>query len=203
MPVNSVGPVGSNINPNINLNLGSNVGQNVGPSSLLTSYLANQNNQNTAPVMQSAPSAQNASLQTFQTQTQAQKPVQSVPVQVPPVQTPVVQAPMMQPQAPAAPVIQPQNNVLETGEPVENKAKEPENKGKEPNFFKKTMDKAKEFFKNPKAKKVALGIGAAIVVAGIIIFALCSRKKPDVSPELENTLQDLVDTISDFFSPGT
>lgn len=49
-------------------------------------------------------------------------------------------------------------------------------------------------------KMIFAGIGAAIIIAGIIIFAVCSRKKPEISPELETTLQDLVDTANDFFA---
>lgn len=48
-------------------------------------------------------------------------------------------------------------------------------------------------------KMVLAGIGAAVIIAGIIIFALCSRKKPEVSPELETALREFVDTANDFF----
>ncbi len=181
------------------------VGPNVGPSSLLTSYLEKQNAAptaqaapalQTAPVTQSAQNVQTAPLQTFSTQS----PMQTSPVQFPAAQTQVVQ-----PQAPAATVPEPQTEPIALN-PKENEAKKPENEAeneaKKPNFINKFKSKTKELFKNPKAKKIAAGISAAIVISGIVIFALCSRKKPQVSPGLESALQDFVDTMGDFFNPG-
>ena len=49
-------------------------------------------------------------------------------------------------------------------------------------------------------KVVAAGVCAAIAIAGIIVLALCLRKKPEISPELQNSLQELVDTANNFLA---
>lgn len=168
-----------------------NVGPNVAPSSLLTSYLANggASAAQTASAIQTAPAPQTAPLQTLPAQTPAQSSALTNSVQLPPVQLSASQAPLLQPQAPVMPVSQTQT------EPAD--LKKPEADTKKFGF----IDKAKELFKNPKAKKIAAGIAAAVVIAGIVIFALCSRKKPEVSPELESALQDFVDTIGSIINP--
>lgn len=194
------------------------VGANVSQSSLLTSYIEKQA-LNPAPQPSAQNTVQNASysapqvpLQTFQTQTTfpqnsvAQpalaQPCVSLPAaQNSVVQTSVPQAPVTQ--APSAPALQ-AIPVAEVEEPKtdENKAqnheakvKNPEGKKEKPSF----ISKAKELFKNPKAKKIAIGIGAAIVIVSITAFALLSRRKAEVSPELENALWDFVNTVNGFF----
>lgn len=117
-------------------------------------------------------------------------------------QSPITQPSSPQPSVPQAPVAQ---TLSEIEEPKtdENKAQTPEDKVKTPGGEEKkpsVFSKAKALFKDPKTKKIIIaGIGAAIVIAGITTFALLSRRRAEVSPELENALWDFVNTLNGFF----
>ena len=109
---------------------------------------------------------------------------QNPAVQVSLPQTGVVQPPVVQPVA--------QNPVTQTS--ADTPAVQVENKSEKTSF----ISKVKEFFKNPKSKKIIIGgIAAAVLIAGITAFALLTRKKPQPSSELESALWEFVNTMDD------
>ena len=180
-----------------------NIGPNIGGSSLLASYLEKQN---AAPSAQ-VPTVQNPVQNSVQNIVQkgvqdgVQNPAGSmqVPLRTFTEQDVLSQNPAVQVSLPQTGVVQPtvvqpaaQNPVTQTS--ADTPAVQVENKSEKTSF----ISKVKEFFKNPKSKKIIIGgLAAAVLIAGITAFALLTRKKPQPSSELESALWEFVNAMDD------